>query len=99
MDLFDFIFHRKQGEKTREQKSAGGVILPWEQEEIVKALGKGRGDRKYTKQHAPALGSAEARKVRRERNKAKRVSRLLHRKRLAHGRQVPRAQSRRKVNV
>lgn len=96
-DLFDVIFRRKQEEKTRESKSPGGVVLPWEAEDLLKTLGRGR-DRKYIKQRTPALGTAEARKARREENKRKRKSRVLHRKRLVHGRQAPRARSRRKVN-
>jgi hypothetical protein len=101
MDFFDLIFRRKQEKKTREgkeEKSSGGVILPWEAKELLKELGRGR-DRKYTKQRQPALGSPEARKARRSENKRKRKSRVLHRHRLAHGRQMPRARSRRKVNV
>jgi hypothetical protein len=101
MDFFDLIFRHKQEKTTREGKekrSSGGVVLPWEAQEILKVLGRGR-DRKYIKQRTPTLGTAEARKARRERNKRKRISRVLHRKRLVHARQTPRARSRRKVNV
>lgn len=100
-DMFDLIFRRKQDKQTREGKekrSAGGVILPWEAQEILKSLGR-KPDRSYTRQRTPALGTAKARKERRDRNKRKRISRVLHRKRLPHGRQSPRAKERRKINV